>query len=181
MVKDPVAVRYAEALFELGKREGRLEALTEELEALAKLIGEHDQLRELLLNPDVDVPDKLRVIGRLLGDASKDLQAFLQVVLQSERAPYIVQMADALRQLVDREQRVLRVVVRTVHPLAAPLRERLVGWLSKREHSTVVLVEELDATLLGGIQVTLDHRTYDGSLRTQLDRLRHRMKSVRVH
>ena len=182
MVKDPVAVRYAEALFELGKREGRLDALAEQLDALAEVVRAHPPLHELLLNPDVDPPDKVRVLGRLLGELwSPELQAFVQVVLSLERAPYLVQMADALRQLVNREHRIQPVTVRTARPLEPALRERLVRWLSQREQCEVRLVEAVDPALLGGIQVTIDHRTFDGSVRTQLDRLRQRLRSVRVH
>ena len=182
MAKDPVAVRYAEALFEVGKREGRLTELAQELEELAALIRQHDALRELLLNPDVEIPDKLRVLGRLMGEAwSEPLPSFVRLALTMERPAQLVEMAEAMRRLVDDEQRVRRVTVRTARALAPALRDRLVKWLSQREQATVTLVEEVDAGLLGGIQVTIGHRTFDGSVRAQLQRLHQRLRSVRVH
>ena len=181
MVNEPIAVRYAEALFDLGKREGTLDALAQELEELVSMAREHPTLRELLLNPDVDIPDKLGLLGRLMGGWSTDLQGFVRLVLTMERATNLLEMAEALRQLVDKERRICRVTVRTARPLAPALRERLTQWLGRREQCQVALIEEVDAALIGGIEVTLDHRTFDGSLRTQLERLRHRLRSVRVH
>jgi len=182
MVNDPVSVRYAEALFDLAKREGRLDELAQELQELAELITQHAELSQFLLNPDVDPPDKLRVLERVMQDAwSKDLRAFVQVVLGYDRAAQLVEMAQAMRDLVDKERRIVRVTVRTASALSAPLKQRLTQWISKREGAQVRLIEEVDRGLLGGIQIMLDHRTFDGSLRTQLSRLRQRLKSVRVH
>jgi len=59
--------------------------------------------------------------------------------------------------------------------------KRLRAALERREHRQVELREELDPELLGGLQVRLDHRVIDGSVRRQLADLRERLGAVRVH
>ncbi len=182
MVKDAVSARYAEALFDVARQEGKLDAVVEQLQAIAGLIRDHDDLRKLLLNPGVESTDKIRVLDRLLGSSwSADVRAFVQVVIDMDRASYLVEMSGALGDLADVERRVLRVTVRTAYPLAVPLRQRLTQWLEQQERASVVLTEEVDALLIGGIQVVMGHRVFDGSLRTQLSALRQRLKRVRVH
>ena len=182
MVNDPVSARYAEALFDLVRREGHIDEAAAELRDLAQLIAEQDALRQFLLNPDVEVADKLAVLERLMGGLwSKTVRSFVQVVLSMDRAAYLAQMAGAFQELVDDEQRVVRVTVRSACALAQDLRARLIQWVEAQERGTVALTEEVDPRLIGGLQVFLDHRTFDGSVRTQLGSLRRRLKRVRVH
>jgi len=182
MVMDPVAARYAESLFELVKRERRLEEVVRELEELAGLIQDHDELRQFLLNPDVEVPDKVNVLDRLLEGAwSFEARAFVQLVLSMGRTSFLIEMVEAFRELVDAERKLVRVTVRSAHPLPEPLKARLKQRLEQLEGRRVELAEEIAPELIGGIQVLLDHRLLDGSIRTQLAALRQRLKSVRVH
>ena len=181
MAQDPISARYADALFESVKAEQRVEETMRQLEELARLLREHAPLRQLLGNPDIEIPDKLRVLRRLLeGLWSEPVEAFLHVVLTLGRVEALPEMVDAFRGLADRERGVARVTVRTARPLSSSLRSRLLQALARRERRTVELVEETDHDLLGGVQVLLDHRMLDGSLRTQLGRLRRRLKQVRV-
>lgn len=182
MVSDPIAARYADSLFELVKREGRIDETASGLKELAGLIQGHEELRQFLVNPGVEVADKLSLLQRLLGQAwSRDLGAFVQMVLSLGRAAHLVEIAEAFSELVDVERGVLRVRVRSARPMPAPIKTRLKETLEQRERRTVELIEEQDPELLGGIQVLVGHRMLDGSLRTQLAALRQRLKSVRVH
>ena len=182
MANDPVAARYASTLFEVVQNEGRLDSTSRELEELAELIRQHEDLRQLLLNPDVEVVDKLQVLDRLLQGAwSQALRAFVQVALSMGRAAYLVDIAEAFDELVDEERGRARVIVRVVHPLSHSLKTQLKQTLEQLEQRQIELTEELAPELIGGIQVLVGHRMIDGSLRTQLDQLRQRLKSVRVH
>jgi F-type H+-transporting ATPase subunit delta len=181
MIKDSVAARYAEALFELSKGQGSLDASAAELGLIGEFAREHAELRQLLLNPDVEVEDKLKVLERLMGGAwSGEIRAFVQVVLKLDRAAHLGQMVEAFQELVNAERRVLRVTVRSARPLPAEHRARLVQWIEQREHARVSLTEEVDPALIGGLQVSMGHRTFDGSIKTQLSTLRQRLKQVRV-
>ena len=182
MIKEPVAARYAEALFEHVKTAGQLEEVSDQLTELAELIQRHADLRQLLLNPDVEVSDKLTVLDRVLGRSwSSEIRAFVHVVLTLDRAAFLVEMCEAFQERVDEERGLLRVVARSAHPLSASLRATLTKRLEALQGRQVSLTEEVVPELLGGLQVLLDHRILDGSLQTKLRELRQRLKSVRVN
>lgn len=181
MTMDAVSSRYAGALFDLAKREGTIDQTAEQFGRLHGLLRDHASLRGFLLNPDVETEQKLSVLDRLMAGWSKDVRAFVQVVLSWGRAAHLAAMAEAFQQLVDQERKVVRVRLRSARPLPEAQKQRLVAWIVKRERRSVQLEEEVDPALLGGLQIALDHRILDGSVRTQLDALRHRMNSVRVH
>lgn len=182
MVDDPIAGRYASSLFEVVKSEGGLDEASASLQELGHLIQHHEELRRFLVNPGVAVADKVQVLERLHGGAwSQDLRAFVQMVLSMGRAAHLVEIAGAFGELVDVERGIVRVRVRAARPLPAVLKTRLTQTLARREHRSVELIEETDPELLGGVQILLDDQMLDGSLRTQLDTLKQRLKSVRVH
>ena len=181
MPADSIARRYAESLFELAKTGGRMDELAQGLAALEELITAHEALREFLGNPDVEAADKLRVVQRVLGAAwSADLEAFLRMVLSMGRAAHLTDIAQAFAELVDEARGVVRARVSSARPLEASLKSRLTQILEQREHKHVELIERAAPDLLGGLQVVLGSRMLDGSVRTQLDRLRHRLKTIRV-
>ena len=181
MADDAVAARYAESLFGAAKAQRRLDETLEQLAFLGRLLEEQPRLREFLFNPDVDPDDKLGVLGRVLkGGWSDLLQAFVRMVIAMDRADALPGIAASFQEIVDREQGRLRVTVRSAHVLDDDALARLRGSLERRERKTIQLETELDPALLGGLQVQLEHRLIDGSVRRQLTELKERLTSVRV-
>ena len=182
MADDPIASRYAQALFETAKQEGQLEETLTELAFVGRLLEGEPDLRALLLNPDVEPDDKVGVLDRTLkGGWSALLQAFVRMVLSLGRAEHLQQIAEAFQAIVDKDQGRLRAVVRSARPLPESVLARLRTKLAQRERKEITLAAELDPELLGGVQIRLDHRLIDGSIRRQLDDLHQQLTTVRVH
>ena len=181
MTLDAVAARYAEALFESARAKRTLDETLEQLTLLRQLLESHPDLKEFLYNPDVEPETKLSVLAKArVGGWSDLVQAFLQMVLALGRAESLPGMAEAFRDLVDRAQGRLRVVVRSAHPLSEELLTRLRKRLEAGEGKVVQLDAVVDPELLGGLQVQLDHRLIDGSVRRSLEELRERLTHARM-
>lgn len=179
---DPIAARYAQALFQAATREGQLVETLEQLRLLGRLLREQEGFQHLLVNPDIDPQDKVAVVDRLFqGTGSSHVRAFIRLVTAMERAASLPAMAEAFEALVDAQQGRVRVVVRCKYPLPEPLRARLEATLQRRERKQVTLQVELDPALLGGVRIAVEHRVVDGSVQRQLEELRRRLTSVRVH
>jgi len=179
---DPIATRYAQALFQAAKREGQLLETLEQLKVLGTLLREHEAFQHLLGNPDIDPEDKVAVVGRLFkGTESSHGRAFVHLVAAMERSSSLPAIVEAFEAAVDAEYGRLRVVVRCARPLPESLRARLETAMQRRERKQIELHVELDPALLGGVRIALDHRVVDGSVQRQLEELRQRLTSVRVH
>ncbi len=99
MAHELIASRYAQAAFETAKEAKELEPTLEQPLRLGELLRDHAELRELLFNPDVDPPDKLGIVERLLKDGCSGLvRSFLQVVLTRGRAEVLPAIIEAFRQ-----------------------------------------------------------------------------------
>lgn len=177
---DPVASRYAHALFDAAKAEGQAAQVLEQLTRIERLMRGSPPLRELMGNPDVDPDDKAGILERLLGDPSAFVRAFLQVVVARGRAESLPDIAGTFQDLVDEEQGRLRVTVRSAHPLPADVITRLRATLATREGKTIELTSEVDPAVLGGLHIRLDHHVIDGTVQRQLHELRERLTTIRV-
>lgn len=182
MAVDPVASRYAEAVFATAKESGQVEEALTQLRLIGTLIRQHPELGQLMRNPDVDPPDKVQVLERILQHSWSELvRAFVHLVVSMGRSEFLPDIADALQMLVDEEQGRLRVLVRSAHPLSEAVLQRLRTRLEHREQKHVELAAEVAPELLGGLQVFIGHRVVDGSLQRQLRELRERFMSLRVN
>ena len=169
MAIDAAALRYAQALFAAAKAAKAVDPTLEQLAVLRKLIREHPLLREFFLNPDVDMEDKVGMLDRVTQKTWSDLvRAYMRMVVSLGRAQLLDDIVDAFQSLVDADQKRIHVMVRSPRKLSAESRGRLIKILEKREGKIVELKEELDPSLIGGLQIYLGHRVIDGSVHGQL-------------
>ena len=182
MPHDPIASRYAHALFESAKAQGELDETLAQLTLIGGLMQDHPDLRQLILNPDVEPEDKVGLLERTLkGSWSALVGSFVQMVVSFGRAEFVPEIVEALQALVDADRAHLRVTVRSAHPLPEAVLHHLRRRLEEQERKHVHLESEVDAALIGGLQVILGHRVLDGSIQRQLINLRERLMAVRVY
>ena len=178
---DPVALRYAQAAFESAKSDGALNETQAALDAVRRLVREEPLLDRFLTNPDVEAEDKVGVLDRALSASWSPLvRALIRLIIEAGRAELLPEIIDAFEAILEQEHRVLRVVVRSAHPLSPPVLERLRATLVRREQQSIELSTDVDPTLLGGMQIRMGHRVIDASVRRHLDELRHHLLNVRV-
>ena len=182
MVHDPVATRYAQALFDSAKAHDQVEQTLEQLTRLGELLDGHPDLPRLMDYPGISAEDKVGVLKRALkGSCSALLGAFVHMVVSLGRAELLREMVEAFQAAVDVDQRRLRVVVRSARPLSDAVLNRLRKRLETLEDKTIELTTELARELLGGLQIHLGSRVIDSSVRRQLDDMRQQLKTVRVY
>ncbi len=182
MSQDPVAARYAQALLETAKAQQAVAPAREQLQQIGSLMDAHKDLAAFLGNPDVEPEQKLGVLEHTVSKGWVALvRDFLLLVLRLGRAESLRAMVDAFEAAVDADEGRLAVVVRSAHPLSETVLHRIARDLERRERKTITVRAEVAPELIGGMQIRLDHRVIDASVRRQLDDLRERLRAVRVY
>jgi F-type H+-transporting ATPase subunit delta len=182
MALDPIASRYAQALFETAKAQNEVGHTREQLVLLGRCMSQQPELQAFLINPDVEPAQKLDVLDRALQHPWSELvRSFLLMVLSFGRSESLLAIIEAFEAAVDADAGRIHVVVRCAGDLPKALLERLKKNVERREHKLVELATEVDPSLIGGVQLVLDHRVIDSSIRRHLDDLRQQLKTVRVY
>jgi F-type H+-transporting ATPase subunit delta len=175
---EATAKSYARALFELARERNQVDAIAGELSRVAELLAAQAALREFLSRPWVSATAKRGAAAELAQRlaVSPLMRDFLSLLAVRNRADHVPAIELAFRRMVDEAAGRVRVKVRTAIGLTdaerGALRARLARVLESRE---LVIDETVDPQLLGGFVAEVGSTILDGSLDTQLARMRDRL------
>lgn len=174
MSYDAIGRRYARAIFELGKEEGNLTALSTQIASFADVYRDNEELRLALDNPLVSDEGKRQIVADVaqrLGIADTASRA-LRLVTQRRRLRALPDIARQLRLLVDADSNVERATVVSAVPLSDAYMLKLKSELERSTGKQVELTQSVDPSLIAGVVTKVGDRVIDGSLRARLDSFR---------
>jgi F-type H+-transporting ATPase subunit delta len=103
---------------------------------------------------------------------------FLSLLLERDRLTELDGIVGSYRRVLNEAQGRVEAKVVSAGPLDAALVEQLRERLRGISGKDIVLREETDPALLGGLRIELEGKVYDGSISTQLDRMKQRIARV---
>ena len=200
--RQSTARRYAEAAYELARRDGTEDAWQLALDAAAQSLASDEVLR-ILENPAIPFQQRLAAVRSALGAEAlasvvddllkgrRSLTATADVVRQAVRKPVGDQLVNLVSLLVERRRvhqlpaiareyhrlldqarGVVTAVVTSAMPLTPDEAVAIADRVATMVGSEVTLRHEVDPTLIGGLTVRIGDRLYDASVRGRLERLR---------
>jgi F-type H+-transporting ATPase subunit delta len=171
--------RYARALLEVASASSAdvPARLRSELEQLVEALETHEELAALLRHPALGPEPRRRLLETVAREAglSPLMRRTLELLAAHDRLPLLPSLAASYGEELNRRQGVLAASARSAVPLSEAQRRALADALGALVGKKVELEAQLDPTLLGGVLVQLGGRSYDGTLRTQLQALRRRL------
>ena len=181
MISAILARRYARALLELSKKRGDLEATHQDLASVAAVFERDHRVQRFFEAPNISRDEKEGLLEtRFQTKLNKSVYGLLILLLRRRRFDHLLAIAAEFHKLAEEAQGLTRAVVRTAVPITDGQADALTRGLAKRTGRKVMLTREVDPALLGGASLSLDHKVIDGTLATQLWRLRRQLRDARV-
>ena len=199
------ARRYAEAAFEIARRDGTEDAWQVALEAAAQVLGSADGLR-IVENPAIPLPQRLHAVRAVLGaetigsvvdgllagrgslgataeavraaiarPVGAQLSNLVGVLVARRRVSLLPAIVGEYGRLLDRQRGVAAAIVTSASPLSADETAAISARIEALIGTTVSLRTTVDPALLGGVTVRIGDRLIDASVRGRLERLRDRI------
>lgn len=174
MINRTIARRYAKALMNIGLEDGNYDTYGEEIDTFTVLFQREEQLREVLNNPVFSIPRRQAIIKEIGGKLrlSSITVNFLHLLVDKNRIRYLPDIASLYRELADEAAGRARVHLITAHELSKQKLTELTAGLQDLVGKQVVMEVETDASLIGGVVARIGGMVYDGSVKTQLERLK---------
>ena len=174
-----IDLRYARALaavvsdqkLDAGKTQSQLNEFAATLEASA-------ELREVLEDPSIPEPQKLKVLDAIAAKSgmSQTVRNFVALLAHHQRLQELREMVRAYGSLSDEASSVAEAEIVSAQPMDASNRRLLEEKIAKLAGvKNVHATYREDAALLGGAVVTVGSTVYDGSIRAQLQQLKARL------
>ncbi|MBK6690185.1 MAG: ATP synthase F1 subunit delta [Deltaproteobacteria bacterium] len=166
--------RYADALVEAAEHSGQLDQVKAELSNFAAAMEQSFELKNVLLNPVFTKEERSRALDALMShlSLSQTTQRFVRLVVAKDRIAELQQMSEVVQDLADAKEGRVRAEIHTASELSADATEQLRRALEKKTGKRIELSITVDKTLIGGIQAKVGSRVFDGTIRSELTRLR---------
>ena len=169
--------RYAQAVIDLARQSGALASVGEELSRAAGTFGQ-DDLKGLVLNPGINAAARRNIVAQVVErlGVSQIVGDLIRLLAARDRLAVLPDIARAYERLVDRELGRARVTIRSAEPLG-PEQVAALEALAKRltGANLIVVSTKVDPELIGGVTLAVGGTVYDGSVKTQLERLADKM------
>jgi F-type H+-transporting ATPase subunit delta len=174
-----LAERYAGALVDVALANHQADQVKSELAAFASMVRESPDLNAFLSNPSIGRAAKHSAIEQLVVrmGASRTLRNYLFVIVDQRRAGLLVEIEQAFSRLLDSRRGITQAAVTSATELNEKERAELAAALTKLTGEKVQAQYTTDAALIAGAVVRIGSTIYDGSVRSQLERMRARMIS----
>jgi F-type H+-transporting ATPase subunit delta len=176
--RETAARRYAEAAFQIGRADDRLDAWEADLARVEALLA-HAELRRMIEHPVVPFAAKERLLRSVAGDGiGAEPLSLVLLMIRRGRPRAIERMVAHFGELLRRERGIVLAEVRTALDLDPEQRAAVSERLAQLTGEKVEMNEVVDESLIGGIAVRIGDRLYDASVRNRLERLRARLTAV---
>ena len=176
---DEVNRAYAQALFEMAQEQAALDDVADEVDQLGELLRSEPGLRQLMQSPSLGVTERADILERMFsGKVSDVVYRFLQVLNRKGRLPALLGVTQAFADLVSEHQGLVEVDAFVPQRLEANEAQQVsqrIGEILKRE---VVLHQYVDESLIGGLKLRVGDTLIDGSVATQLKRIRRGLRDT---
>lgn len=165
--------RYALAIYKVAEESGKVEQYLDQLRNIVALINGNEDFQELIRHPQVSTSSKKKLFEQVFkGKIEDDLLAFLFILIDKGR---ILQLEGKLRQMerihLEKGNEVI-AKVKTVIALTDEEKKSLVEKLEAKFSKKVLLEEEIDSSIIGGVYVQVGNEVIDGTVKSKLDEMK---------
>lgn len=164
---------YAQSLFDAAIEENCLEETSKEMEMLSGIFSQTPAFLTLLSSPAVADGEKQEMLKNTLsGRVEGILYNFLRILADKGRASLFPKIASEFVSIYRVYHGILPVTAVTAVPMTENQVTRLEQKLSASTGKKVLLENQVDPSLIGGVLLRYDGHEIDGSVKDRLDSLR---------
>jgi F-type H+-transporting ATPase subunit delta len=171
------AARYARALFDVALEQSDIAQVDRDLAAVVATIDENPELGQVLTNPGVPDSARRNIIGAVAArlGVTAPVAKLLALIAERHRLDLLPDVASVYRDRLLAHQNIVEATVTTALPLSPDATSAVQAGLAEATGKHVEMKVSVDPSLLGGVVARVGSTVYDGSVRTQLEKMRDRL------
>lgn len=175
------AARYSRALFDIALKESDPRVAEGELSEFAGLLDGHEELKRTLASPSVPLVGKRNLLQALVtrANCSAPVAKLLLLLAERDRLGLLPDIVEIYRERLMAHEKTVRADITTAAPLQPEQTKQLEQRLSDLTQRRVTVAAKVDPAIIGGVVARIGSTVFDGSVATQLARLRDRLVEQR--
>lgn len=165
--------RYALALYQAGEEKGKVDEYLSNLRSIVELIKNDEAFAEVIRHPQISTSKKKQTLTNIFeGKIDPELLSFLLLLVEKDRISSISEQLLQMEKIHLERNNTVIATVKTVVPLKEAEKISLAANLEKKYSKKIVLEEEIDASVLGGVYVRIGADVIDGTVKSKLEEMR---------
>ncbi len=171
------ATRYAKALLDVAIQESDPSVVEQDLASVARAMAESEELRRALTSAGIPQQIRGNVLGALTSQmgVQAPVAKLLKMLADRARLDLLPTMAEVYSEQLLAHRRIVRATVTSATPLTDEKKQRLEESLGSMTGKKVQLDVAVDPALIGGVVTRIGSTVYDGSIRTQLQKMKQQL------
>lgn len=171
---------YGRALYELAAEQGADEAILEELAVVEQILRCQPEYVQLLDTPALPKKTRATLGAQAFSQLHPMHVNFIQILCEKHAMKHYRACANQYRSLFDQSHGILRATAITAVPMSGLQQKALATRLEGLTGKTVVVTNQVDPQVLGGVRLRLNGTQLDGSLQARLADLRRSLTNAIV-
>ena len=163
-----IARPYAEAVYRTAKESGAQGTWSQRLQRLA-LIAQDGDMAAVMGNPQLSAEQVANLVISLCDDNDAVLANFVRTLAENRRLALLPEISRLFDLAKSQEEGIKEAVVHSAFPIDDTQVKALVQELEARFGTKLTARVEIDASLIGGVRVTVGDQVLDASVRGKLD------------
>ena len=174
MISTSITRRYAEALISIGAEENSCERFETELTKVKNTLDENIELRNVLYSSAYPTKDRKGIFKEVFKrlDVSKNVENLFNLLIDKKRIEFFPNIFKTYGEIRDQIVGRVRAKVIVAKDMPEEPVSKLKESLERHSGKEVLLEIQKDPTIIGGVITKLGNVVFDGSIRTQLEKIK---------
>ena len=169
---NPVASKYARALFEIAISDNKLDSFFNDLINFHNLIFINNDAKLFLLNPIISKSDKKSFLNNFCNFFNISTFNFFNLLIDKNRFSIFPDIISEFESLKNRAQGIIIADVTTAFPLSKSLESALIKKISSLTNKKIRIRKHDDKSIIGGIILSIGDLSFNYSISHHLQTLK---------
>ncbi len=169
---------YAEALFELAVEQDAVEEYSSSLSTIKELFLENTEYTDFLASPAIPLSERTDAIEKAFAQHMPEyVVSFLKIMCENGKSKATLGCIEEFTKLAYAFSNKTTAEIRSVSDLSDEQKNKLIAKLEKITGKIITPIYITDKSLIGGVKIDIDGKTFDGSIKHRLDKIKDVMNS----
>ena len=165
--------RYAQALFDLCRDHGKVDAVRHDLKQITGLLEKSDEFERFVTNPIIPREKRLEILQDMLSQKLDAITYRYILFLEQKKRLYLIKnICEKFEDLYLEWKDTCKVRISSTRALESRELEAIRRHLKNKLNKNIEPETVVDKEMIGGIKVQVGDVIYDYSLQTQLERFK---------
>ncbi|PPE06573.1 F0F1 ATP synthase subunit delta [Mesoplasma corruscae] len=178
VLKESVIDNWASALTKIAIKENKVNLFIEQSNALVEVLKNKDDFFKILtFKTSHDEVKRINIIEETFAqfDIDEDILNSFKILVKLQAFSSVRQILKKLRNNLSSHNNIVFGVIWSTEKVIETQIKIIEEKVSKKLNKKVKLINKLDEKLIGGIQVIVHHKVFDGSVKGKLDEMKYKV------